>query len=278
MKTYAMNGAGNAFVLLDARGRGEPLSLTGQQVRAIHARHRFDQLLALEADPVADARLRVWNADGGEVGACGNGARAAAWLMFQASADDALTMSSAGGPLAAHRRRDGRVEVDLGRPRLDWSEIPLSRNMDTVAMDYAVDLPGGGRLSRPGAVSMGNPHVVFEVEDIAAVPIAEIGPQIEHDPLFPERVNAGFAQVRGPRSIRLRVWERGAGLTLACGTGACAALVALHRQGRVEREAAIEADGGLLGVRWAADDHVFLSGPVEMQGEIELPELPELAD
>ena len=170
MKTYAMNGAGNAFVLLDARGRGEPLSLTGQQVRAIHARHRFDQLLALEADPVADARLRVWNADGGEVGACGNGARAAAWLMFQASADDALTMSSAGGPLAAHRRRDGRVEVDLGRPRLDWSEIPLSRNMDTVAMDYAVDLPGGGRLSRPGAVSMGNPHVVFEVEDIAAVP------------------------------------------------------------------------------------------------------------
>lgn len=270
MKTYAMNGAGNGFVLIDARGADSPLDLSETQVRAIHARHPFDQLLALEADPVADARLRVWNADGGEVGACGNGARAAAWLMFQESANNALTMSSAGGPLAARRLPDGRAEVDLGAARLDWTEIPLAKKMDTVALDYGVELPGGGRLTGPGAVSMGNPHVVFAVDDIAAVPIAQIGPGIEHDPLFPERVNAGFAQVRSPRSIRLRVWERGAGLTLACGTGACAAVVALHRQGLVEREAEVEADGGLLGVRWDSDGHVFLTGPVEMEGEIDL--------
>lgn len=270
MKTYAMNGAGNAFVLIDARKGDAPLDLTEDQVRAIHARHAFDQLLALEADPAADARLRVWNADGGEVGACGNGARAAAWLMFRESGGGVLTMSSLGGPLAARRLAGGRAEVDLGRPRLDWSEIPLSRTMDTVALDYGVDLPGGGRLTGPGAVSMGNPHVVFAVDDVAAIPIAEIGPEIEHDPLFPERVNAGFAQVRSPRSIRLRVWERGAGLTLACGTGACAALVALNRQGLVEREAEVEADGGILGVRWASDDHVYLTGPVELEGEIDL--------
>lgn len=265
-----MNGAGNAFVLIDARDRDASLALTGDQVRAIHARHAFDQLLALEADPVADARLRVWNADGGEVGACGNGARAAAWLMFQESGDDALTMSSAGGPLAARRLPDGRAEVDLGIARLNWREIPLARQMDTAELDYGVDLPGGGRLTGPGAVSMGNPHVVFAVDDVATIPIAGIGPGIEHDPLFPERVNAGFAQVRSPGSIRLRVWERGAGLTLACGTGACAAVVALHRQGRLDREAEVEADGGLLGVRWANDGHVFLSGPVEMEGEIDL--------
>lgn len=270
MNTYAMNGAGNAFVLIDARERDGSLSLTEAQVRAIHARHPFDQLLALEADPDATARLRVWNADGGEVGACGNGARAAAWLMFQDRAAHRLTMSSAGGPLAARRLPDGRAEVDLGKPRLSWREIPLAREMDTVLLDYTVGLPGGGRLTEPGAVSMGNPHVLFEVEDLAAIPVAEIGPGIEHDPLFPERVNAGFAQVRSPHSIRLRVWERGAGLTLACGTGACAAVVALHRQGRLDREAEVEADGGLLGVRWAADDHVHLTGPVEMEGEIEL--------
>lgn len=273
MKTYAMNGAGNAFVLLDARAGDAPLSLSETQVRALHARQPFDQLLALEPDPDASARLRVWNADGGEVGACGNGARAAAWLMFQDQRADTLTMSSLGGPLAAQRLPDGRAEVDLGKPRLSWREIPLAREMDTVRLDYTVTLPGGGTLTAPGAVSMGNPHVVFEVEDVSAIPIAEIGPGIEHDPLFPDRVNAGFAQVRARDSIRLKVWERGAGLTLACGTGACAAVVALNRQGRLDRTAEVEADGGLLGVRWAEDDHVFLTGPVEMEAELDLSDL-----
>jgi diaminopimelate epimerase len=172
--------------------------------------------------------------------------------------------------MQAQRLSDGAAEVDLGPARLDWKEIPLSLPMDTVRLDFGVNLPGGGRLDGPGAVSMGNPHVVFAVEDVLALPLAEIGPCIEHDPLFPERVNAGFAQVRDRDDIRLKVFERGAGLTLACGTGACAALVALHRQGLVDREAVIEADGGKLPVRWDSEGHVHLSGPVVLERELDL--------
>lgn len=267
-----MNGAGNAFILIDARDRDAPLALAPDAILALARAHPFDQLLALEADGEADARLRVWNRDGGEVGACGNGARAAAWLMFQDSARNALTMRSPGGRLNARRLGDGGAEVDLGPARLDWREIPLARAMDTVWMEYAVDLPGGGRLTRPGAVSMGNPHVVFFVDDPDALPLDVIGPGVEHDCLFPERVNAGFARVLEPGLIRLRVWERGAGLTKACGTGAAAALVAACRQGRSGREAVIRADGGDLPVRWTEDGHVHLAGPVALERDIVLPE------
>lgn len=272
MKAYAMNGAGNAFILIDARAGEQALSPSPDQVRALVQAHPFDQLLALEAEDGVDARLRVWNADGGEVGACGNGTRAAAWLMFQELRRDTLTFASAGGALAARRLDSGQAEVDLGPARLDWRDVPLARAMDTVRLDYAVDLPGGGQLKSPGAVSMGNPHCVFFVDDVEALPIENTGPKIEHDPLFPERVNAGFAEVRSADSIRLKVFERGAGLTLACGTGAAAALVAAHRQGRTGREALIEADGGLLPVRWAEDGHVHLAGPVELERDVHLPE------
>jgi diaminopimelate epimerase len=270
MKAYAMNGAGNAFIVIDARDRGEGLNLSAEQVVALHARHPFDQIMGLEDHGVADAHLRVWNADGGEVGACGNGTRAAAWLMFQDDSRSRLTFAAQGGALGARRLDGGAVEIDLGQPGLGWQDIPLAREMDTLRLDFGIDLPNGGRLEGPGAVSMGNPHAVFFVDDIAALPLAEIGPQIEHDPLFPERVNAGFAQVLSRDSIRLKVWERGAGLTLACGTGACAALVAACRRGLTGREAVIIADGGELPVRWGADGHVHLSGPVEMEGEMDL--------
>lgn len=272
MKAWRMNGAKNAFILIDARGEGRTLAVSAAAVSELAAAHPFDQLLALEDDAEADARLRVWNNDGGEVGACGNGTRAAAWLMFQDGAADALTLASRGGPMSARRLADRAAEVDLGPARLDWREIPLARAMDTVRLDFTVDLPGGGQLMGPGAVSMGNPHVVFFVEDLSAIPIKAIGPQIERNALFPERVNVGFAEVRGPGDIRLRVFERGAGLTQACGTGAAAALVAAHRQGRCGREAVIEADGGRLPVRWSADGHVHLSGPVELEGAVELPD------
>lgn len=265
-----MNGAGNAFIVIDARGRGEGLSLTHSQVAALHQYHPFDQIMGIEDHGVADAALRVWNADGGEVGACGNGTRAAAWLVFQDDARRRLTFATGGGALGACQLESGAVEVDLGQPRLGWQDIPLAREMDTIRLDYAIALPGGGQLSGPGAVSMGNPHAVFFVEDVAALPLAEIGPRIEHDRLFPERVNAGFAHVIDRKTIRLKVWERGAGLTLACGTGACAALVAAHRRGLTGREAVIIADGGELPVRWGSDGHVHLSGPVEMEGELDL--------
>lgn len=265
-----MNGAGNAFILIDARGAARALTPARAAVTALARAHPFDQLLALEDDGEADARLRVWNRDGGEVGACGNGTRAAAWLLFEDGAREALTLSSLGGPMRARRLSGGAVEVDLGPARLDWRDIPLSRAMDTVRLDYAVALPGGGRLEGPGAVNLGNPHAVFFTDDVDALPIAEIGAGVEHDPLFPDRVNAGFAAVRGPGDIRLRVWERGAGLTLACGTGAAAALVAACRQGRTGREAVIEADGGMLPVRWDGEGHVHLSGPVELEGAVEV--------
>jgi len=273
VKFWRMNGAGNAFILIDARGQGAQgrLAPSNAAVGDLAARQPFDQLLALEDDGGADARLRVWNSDGGEVGACGNGARAASWLMFQDMGKDALTLASLGGPLSARRVTGDGAEVDLGPARLGWRDIPLAHEMDTVRLDYSIGLPGGGSLSGPGAVSMGNPHAVFFVDDVEALALDVIGPKVEHDTLFPDRVNAGFAQVRGPGDIRLRVFERGAGLTKACGTGAAAALVAACRQGRTRREAVIEADGGFLPVRWDARGHVHLAGPVELEGPYEPP-------
>lgn len=272
MKAYKMNGAGNAFVLIDARSeKNNPLSLSTAQIGRLAEIEPFDQLLALESIAEADACLRVWNNDGGEVGACGNGTRAAAWLMFQENSVQTLTLSSQGGPMAARRLDGDMAEVDLGPARLEWREIPLARDMDTVKLEFGVDLPGGGRLEGPGAVSMGNPHAVFFVDRLEHLPLETIGPKIEHDPLFPERVNAGFAQIRSRNAIRLKVFERGAGLTLACGTGAAAALVAAHRRGLTDREAVIEADGGVLPVRWADNGHVHLAGPVELEREIALP-------
>ena len=265
-----MNGAGNAFIVLDRRDASGPAAYTPQDIAAMEVVHAFDQLIVLDPSSEADADLRVWNNDGGEVGACGNGTRAAAWLLFEDGAKSQLSFTSSGGPMRAQRLDNGAAEVDLGPARLDWRDIPLSLPMDTVRLDFGVTLPDGRRLQGPGAVSMGNPHVVFAVEDLASIPITEIGPRIEHDPLFPERVNTGFAQVRGRNDIRLKVFERGAGLTLACGTGACAALVALHRQGLVDREAAIEADGGKLPVRWDDRGHVHLSGPVVLERELDL--------
>lgn len=263
-----MNGAGNAFVLLDARGAAA-LTLAPEAVRRLHAAHPFDQLLALEDAADADARLRVWNADGGEVGACGNGARAAAWLMFEADAKATLALAASGGRLAARRLSDGGAEVDLGPARLGWREIPLSLEMDTVRLAYAVEAPDGGVLEGPGAVSMGNPHCVFFVADPSDRLARRVGPRVERDPLFPERVNVGFAAVRARDRIRLKVWERGAGLTKACGTGAAAALVAARRRGLVEAEAVIEADGGALPARWDEAGHVHLAGPVELEAELD---------
>jgi diaminopimelate epimerase len=271
MTAYRMNGAGNAFVVVDRRGTGRSLAPSVNDVVALNDIAPFDQLIGLEDDPDgADARLRVWNCDGPEVGACGNGTRAAAWLMFQNVQQDELALSSLGGAMSAKRLSDGAVEVDLGLARLDWSQIPLVCAMDTAKMEFEVDLPGGGKLVEPGAVNMGNPHCVFFLDDLDAVPIEEIGPRVELDPHFPEQVNVGFAQVRGCDSIRLRVWERGAGLTQACGTGAAAALVAACRQGLTDRQAIIEADGGSLPVRWDGKGHVHLSGPVEMEGTLTL--------
>ena len=265
-----MNGAGNRFILADLRRRGAPVSLDIATVREWAHIHHFDQLLVLEDSDSADAFMRIWNADGDEVGACGNGTRAAAWAIMQKTGAGSATIGTGGGLLHAVAAGDMTVSVDMGAPRLDWQDIPLAREMDTVAMEFTA-AAGDIVVGQPGAVSMGNPHAVFFVRELEDLPVAALGREVEMDPLFPERVNAGFAQVYDRSHIRLRVWERGAGITAACGTGACAALVAAHRRGLADRAASIMADGGELFVEWReTDDHVILTGPVEDEGEIDI--------
>lgn len=265
-----MNGAGNSFLLADVRGRAGLCNPSADQVRDWAREFRFDQLLLLEDSDSAIAFMRIWNADGDEVGACGNGTRAAAHALMEESGGDRLAIGTAGGLLHAMRDAAGRISVDMGVPRLSWQQIPLAREMDTVELDFAAEA-AGVRVERPGAVNMGNPHAVFFVRDLESLPVQQLGREVEFDPLFPERVNAGFAQIYDAHHMRLRVWERGAGLTAACGTGACAALVAAHRRGLAARNASIMADGGELHVEWReSDDHVILAGPVEDEGEADI--------
>ena len=269
MRYFKMNGCGNDFVILDARARGA-LPLSQAQARAIADRQSgigCDQVIAIERSIRGDAFMRIWNASGGEVDACGNATRCVAWLLMEEGGAVSRRIETAAGMLYAERAGDRIISVDMGSPLLRWEEIPLARAMDTVRLEFSA-----GGLEGPGAVNMGNPHAVFFVEDVAAVPIEGLAAQIERDPLFPERVNVGFAEVRAPEQIRLRVWERGVGLTKACGTGACAALVAAHRQGRAGRKAEIVMDGGSLEIEWRpGDDRVLMTGPVELEDSAELP-------
>ncbi len=269
MRYFKMNGCGNDFVIIDARSRGA-LPLSQAQARAIADRKTgvgCDQVIAIERSIRGDAFMRIWNADGGEVDACGNGTRAVAWLLMEEGGPTSRRIETAAGMLYAERAGPQVVSVDMGSPLLRWEEIPVARAMDTARLDYSA-----GGLTGPGAVNMGNPHVVFFVDDVNAFPIETLGASIEHEALFPEGVNVGFAEVRSRAQIRLRVWERGAGLTKACGTGACAAVVAAHRQGRVGRAVEILVDGGALNIEWrAGDDRVIMTGPVEIEHSGELP-------
>ena len=189
---------------------------------------------------------------------------------MQASGKDEAVIETAGGRLLAQRAGERLVSVDMGPPRLDWREIPLSQEQDTAALTVPLyDHPA--LAAAPGSVSMGNPHVTFFVDDIAAAPVAQAGPVVERHPLFPEHVNVGFAQVEARDRIRLRVWERGAGLTQACGTGACAALVAAARRGLTDRAATLALDGGELFIEWREDGHVIMTGPAAVDFAGELP-------
>ena len=267
-----MNGLGNDFVVVEARSA--PFTPTAAEVRAIADRTSgigCDQLIVIEPGEGVDARVRFWNSDGAEISACGNGTRCVGWLLMQSSGKDHAVMESRAGLLAATRAGERRVSVDMGRPRLDWREIPLAREQDTRALDVVL-YEHPALATAPACVSMGNPHVVFFTPDIDAVPVATAGPLIEHHPLFPEQANVGFAQVIDPGRIRLRVWERGAGLTKACGTGACAALVAAARRGLTERSAVLTLDGGDLLIEWRpANDHVTMTGPAAVDFAGELP-------
>ncbi|MFO0995985.1 MAG: diaminopimelate epimerase [Alphaproteobacteria bacterium] len=264
-----MHGLGNDFVVLDARR--QPVSLDERQARAIADRHTgvgCDQVITVDAPrrKEADVFMRIQNADGDDVEACGNGTRCVAALLLRESGRAATVIETVAGLLVAERESGGRIKVDMGEPRLDWRDIPLRDAADTNHLALTVE-----SLSDPCAVSMGNPHVVFFVPDTESVPLDRLGPRIEHDPIFPRRANVSVAQILDPRRIRLRVWERGVGITRACGSGACATVVAGHRRALVGRTVDVQLDGGLLTIEWRMDNHVYMTGPIAVSftGEID---------
>ncbi|MFB0613405.1 diaminopimelate epimerase [Aurantiacibacter poecillastricola] len=247
-----MHGLGNDFIVLDTRETALP-ALAPESVRALADRTRgigCDQLIVLEGDPEATVRMRIYNADGGEVEACGNAARAIGLLLGEPA-----TIATAGGTIATTPEANG-VSVDMGEPRFEWDAIPLAYAMDTLVMPVGWDM-----LEQPVAVNVGNPHVVFFVDDADAVPLETLGPEIERDPLFPRRINVNVASVAGRHTLHLRVWERGVGLTRACGTGACATAVAAMRRGLVERHVTVHLPGGPLAIAWGEDGRITMTGP-----------------
>ena len=273
-----MNGAGNRFGVFDAREHPS-FAMRSDLAKATAAKDGpmgelgADQIIVMRQpkSDSADIFMEIWNADGGEVDACGNASRCIPWLMMVETGRGEITLETNAGMLLTTRISKDQVAVDMGKPHLEWDEIPLKEYMDTHVIDVKVGPIDAPILARPGAVNMGNPHCVFFVDNADETAVDKIGPMIEFHPLFPEQCNVGFAEVRNQNEIRLRVWERGVGITKACGTGACAALVAAHRQNRTDRKARIIMDGGDLHIDWrASDDHVIMTGPVELEFEGEL--------
>jgi diaminopimelate epimerase len=255
-----MHGIGNDFVVLDARAHA--LALDDNTVRALADRHTgvgCDQLLVVEQPKAKDADLflRIFNADGSEAEACGNGTRCVADLVMREGGKDRIVIETVAGLLAAEAAGPNRVSVDMGSPALGWPDIPLARDCDTLNVPLSM-----GPLVVPVCTGMGNPHATFFVADVEAIDLATLGPRLERDPLFPARANIGVAQVLSPTRLRFRVWERGAGITVACGSGACAALVGAARRGLTGRKAEVILDGGALEIEWREDGHVFMTGPV----------------
>lgn len=265
-KATKMNGLGNVIVVLDLRGDGAS-GLDDAAIQAIgRATRGFEQLMLL-TDPRTsgtDAFVRIYNNDGSEAGACGNGTRCVAWYLMHGTPHDELQLETSAGLLRCWRRGEWRFAVDMGRPRFAWDQIPLREAVpDTNKIAFNV-LPSGAPLIG-STVDMGNPHAVFFVDDLDAIDIAALGPKLEHDPLFPERANISFAKIMSPNHIVARIWERGAGLTLACGSAACAILVAAARRGLTDRTATVSLPGGDLALSWGADDHIVMEGPVEWE-------------
>lgn len=279
-----MHGAGNAIVVLDLRGSATQVRPEEARAIAQDPGSRFDQLMVLH-DPVSvgtDAFMRIYNTDGSESGACGNGTRCVAYAMLDDPAmarpaeGGRLVLETAAGRVGVRRISERAFTVDMGRPKLAWDEIPLSEPFpDTRRIELQIGPVDDPILHSPGVVNMGNPHAVFFVDrDPASYDLTRIGPMLENHPLFPERANISVAQVTEREAITLRVWERGAGLTLACGTAACATVVAASRLRMIGRQANVRLPGGELFVEWRADDHVLMTGPVALVAEGNL--APEL--
>ncbi len=263
-----MHGLGNDFVVLDARAR--PIDLPVERRRAIADRRLgvgCDQLIVLEppTDRAADVFMRIYNPDGGEAGACGNATRCVASVLMGERRTDHVIVQTVSGLLDSQKVGEGVISVDMGKALLDWREIPVAAACDTNHLPV-----GAGPLQDPVGTGMGNPHATFFVDDLAKIPLAALGPTLEHDRFFPERANIGVAEVISRDRLKLRVWERGAGLTLACGSGACAAVVAASRRGLVDRKAEVMLEHGTLGIEWLRDGHVMMTGGIALAFKGEL--------
>ena len=268
-----MNGLGNEIVVVDMRATPTPIAAEDARAAAQPAGAPYDQMMALYPPRTAgtDALIRIYNNDGSEAGACGNGMRCVASLITKESGRDKLTFEVDGRVLSTWRGADGLFTVDMGAPRFAWNEIPLAEEFrDTRAIELQIGPIDKPILHSPSVVSMGNPHAVFWVDDVSAYDLAKIGPLLENHPMFPERANITLAQVTSPNSITTRTWERGAGLTLACGSAACATAVSAARTGRTGREVAVKVasspNQGVLTIEWRERDaHVIMTGPAEWE-------------
>ncbi|HML08179.1 MAG TPA: diaminopimelate epimerase [Xanthobacteraceae bacterium] len=261
-----MNGLGNEIVIVDLRGAPSPIG--GGEARAAARQEPYDQLMVLyPARGRAEASVRIYNNDGSEAGACGNGMRCLAALLNAETGKTGLDFETPAGRISCWRTAEGLFTVDMGPPRFRWDEIPLAENMpDTRAIDLKIGPPAAPILHSPSAVNMGNPHAIFWVEDVEAYDLHQIGPLLEHHPLFPQRANITLAATPARDHVVIRTWERGAGLTKACGSAACAAAVAAARLSRTGRKVTVTLPGGDLKIEWReADDHVLMTGPVEYE-------------
>jgi len=263
---HKMNGLGNEIVIVDLRGSTRQLDQG--EVRAIAARpaYHFDQMMVLcdARDPSTEAYVRIYNRDGSEAQACGNGMRCVGWLVAQASGRKALKFETIAGVLDVDVAGIDRISVDMGRPRFAWRDIPLSEPVqDTRTIQLQIGPIDRPILHSPSVVNVGNPHAVFWVDDVDAYDLGRFGPLLENHPIFPERANISLARLVSRQAITVRTWERGAGLTRACGSAACAAAVSAARKGCTERRVTVTLPGGPLEIEWAADDRILMSGPVE---------------
>jgi diaminopimelate epimerase len=265
-----MNGLGNEILVVDLRGRKD--AMTPDLAREVSRRPQlgFDQMMVLR-DPRSsrtEAFIEIYNSDGSEAEACGNGMRCVAWTVAREAGRNTLKFETKAGVLDATVTDMGRVVVTMGKPRFGWKDIPLAEPFhDTRAIELQIGPIDRPILHSPSVVNVGNPHAVFWVEDVMAFDLARIGPMIENHPLFPERANVSLAHVTSPGTITLRTWERGAGLTKACGSAACAAAVCAARKGLTRRQVTVTLPGGPLLIEWRSDDEISMTGPVELEHE-----------
>lgn len=265
-----MNGLGNEIVVVDLRGCTKVLS--GEDVRAIAAgpRSHFDQLMALHDPKTAGtaAYVRIYNTDGSESSACGNGTRCIALVETSQTGQSALRYETRAGILAVTVADANTITVDMGEPRFKWNEIPLSEEFyDTRGIELQIGPIDDPILHSPSVVNVGNPHAIFWVDDVEAYDLGRFGPLLENHPLFPERANISLAHVQARDRIRVRTWERGAGLTKACGTAACACAVAAMRKNLADRKVTVLLPGGSLVIEWTPENRILMTGPAELEYE-----------